>query len=174
MIQSMIFNRSLIVTLLLAFGIANVVPSAAKPSHTKKYSKSFKNVGKFGMVKADLLRCKILSAKLTMVAEDVFTRTAITEETIEKFGQTVSFPTGDSRTLQLSQILSDAVLIAPTLEGFEPRFRLILNCVDGTSRKILGSRLSPDGALNMDIDGKNVSTLSPLRRKLEGLFPIKE
>jgi hypothetical protein len=168
------FIKNPIAMMLLSYMIAGCVPSLAKPAQDNRPSKLVKRVGKVGMVDADLLRCQILSAKLTMVGEDVFTRTAITEATIEKFGQTVIFPTGDPRTTQLSQMLSDVVLNPPTLDMFEPRLRLMANCADGTSRKIIGSRISPDGALNLNIDGKNFSTVSPLRRKLEGMLPAKK
>jgi hypothetical protein len=168
----MIFSKSMIVMLSLAFSITSCAPTTARALPAKANPKLAKKVEKFTMVDADLLRCKVLSAKITMVAEDLFTRTAITEATIEKVGKTITLPTGDPRTAQLSQILSDTVLNEPTLDEFEPRLRLMLNCADGTSRKIIGSRMSSEGLLNLDIDGKNVSTLSPLREELEGLFSL--
>ena len=167
------FVKSTIICAFLSCSLASCVSSPSKATQADVMSGPEIKTGNVEMINADALRCQISSAKLTIVGEDVFTRTAITEATIEKYGQTMSIPADDPRIIKLSQILADAVLGNATLDKFEPRMMILANCADGTTRKIIGSRLSSDNVQNLDIDGQVYSTVSSLRAKLEALLPPK-
>jgi hypothetical protein len=166
----MFFKRECISIAVMMSMALLAAPIDAKTGVAERHSKASKKNGPVKMIETGLKQCDVRSATVTMVPDDVFTRVAITEQTIEKFGKTVVIPAGDHRIAQLPLILNDLILDAPTVETFDIRMRLQMSCADGSIQTILASRTSSQGLSNMKINGKGASTVYALRPKLEALL----
>ena len=126
--------------------------------------------GAVKMSDSSLQQCEIKSAKLNLVNEALLTRTAVTLETVDTVAKPIVMAAGDLRLAKLNEIVHGIELDAPTLPELEMRMVLRLECVDGSSRIITGSKTETGGLLHLNIDGKMASTATPLRRSLEMLM----
>jgi hypothetical protein len=147
------------------------VQVSAKSALHRHHGNALHNNGTAKMTETMLKQCTVQSANVTLVPDGVFTRTAITEETIEKFGYTKAVPANDPSALALSAIMNEMVLDASTVNRFDIRLRLQIECADGSHHSLLAARPSANGLLNLIVNGKPASTVYPLRAKLDTLFP---
>lgn len=122
------------------------------------------------MTNSSLQQCDIKSAKINLVNEALLTRTAITLETVDNVAKPVAIAAGDPRLAKLNEIVHGIELDAPTLPELEMRMVLRLECADGSSRIITGSKTETGGLLHLNIDGKMASTTTTLRRSLDMLI----
>lgn len=116
-----------------------------------------------------LKQCEPRSARLNLVDEALLTRTAITPETIDGHAPPVTIGAGDPRLAKLGAVLHGLTLESPKLPQFEMRLLMKVECADGSTLVIAGSRTEEDGRIELSVDGKPASTRQPLRRELETL-----
>ena len=69
----------------------------------------------------------------------------------------------------LTQIVRGLELEPAALPRFEMRLLLRLECADGRTLAIAGSRTGQDGRLDLSVNGEAASTHTPLRRELDAL-----
>jgi hypothetical protein len=122
-----------------------------------------------GMSQQRLSGCEARAATLNLVGEAVMTRASITAETIGKHSTPVVIGKGDPRLATLTHILHGLKLEPAALPRFEMRMLVRVECVDGTTITVAGSRTGQDGRLDLSVDGEPASTHAPLRRELEAL-----
>lgn len=120
------------------------------------------------MSEPSLKMCAIKSARLNLIDESVMTRSAITIERAGAFEPTVLLAPGDTRLPRLKQVLEGLHVEADKHPSVDVRTLVRIECVDGTTRTIAGTR-TYEGRIVLDVDGKMISTTTPLRKELDAL-----
>ncbi len=121
------------------------------------------------MIQSFIQTCDVKSATVTLVEEDLLTRTAITPDTIDGYAEPVAMAAGDPRLARLNDLLHGMTLKAATRAQLEMRILMRLTCADGTTRLVAGSKADDDGTMHLNIDGKMAKTDASLRRALEAM-----
>jgi len=115
----------------------------------------------------DLQNCQIRSAIVNLVQENISTRAAITDQTIDRYAWPVVMDEGDPRVARLQTLFSDLRAEPSALAQIEMRLRVRVRCADTRWFDVTGTRTSSDGSILLDIDGEIVRTTLPFRRELE-------
>jgi hypothetical protein len=143
--------------------------SGAKMHRNSHPTHATSKTGTQKMTQANLQSCNVKSATLTLVEEQLLTRTAITADTIGGYAKPVTITEGDPRIAKLNAMLHGLSLMDATLPQLEMRMLLRVTCADGSTRTIAGSKTDRDGHMHLNIDGKMAMTDASLRRTLESM-----
>ena len=113
--------------------------------------------------------CAIKSARLNLIGEQVLTRATVTVERADSVVPPIAIAEGDPRLARLKPVLEALRLEPSNSPSVDIRTLIRIECTDGTTRTIAAAR-TYDGRVDLSVDGRMMSTNSPLRREIDAIF----